>query len=466
MSPLPPRHHPPLHRLLAVVALVAALVVASPAAGGGATAAGPLATPSAAASTCAISAPSGAFAQRVAVSPGHAQIWRQYQAFFLRQPDEGGLAHWYGVRARGSSLSDIAYSFSVSDEFRRRYGSLSDGGFVDLVYANVQCRRPDASGRAYWLDLLRSGRITRWDMVVTFAELGEYMGRTRTCHSATPGVEDGLAHCARAALRPLHEADLARDGYRARSFTVPRVGGGSGVLRGMEVDVGRGLLWTSSQRCSVASVNGVWIAETGKDGPTPSINGLGLVDGVHARGSADRLDRGVLGLRFDTAPRSHTEAWPGDTGGETRQRISHILHHDGWVTIDSWHATAEQSPYLQMRQPDAFVGPDEWIWAVSGMPFRINGQTNESFDRDYANDPYTNQTRNHSVLAFDTETGVAFVGATSTLDTRDLVRFAEARGWEDLVKFDGGASTELNEGGRAVVAGTSRAVPVWLGIGC
>jgi xylose isomerase len=100
------------------------------------------------------------------------------------------------------------------------------------------------------------------------------------------------------------------------------------------------------------------------------------------------------------------------------------------------------------------------------MPFRINGQTSPSFDASYANDPYTNQTTNHSILAYDADTRRLFFGATSSLDTRDLVRWAERQGYEDLVKFDGGASTELNVGGRAVVAGTSRRVPVWFGIGC
>lgn len=413
------------------------------------------ATPAAAA-TCGAQRPSSAYVQRVAISPGHAQVWRQYQAFFLRQPDEGGLAHWYGVRARGASLSDIAYSFSVSEEFRARYGNLSDGAYVDLVYRNVLCRQPDADGRRYWIDLLRSGRVTRWDMVVNFAELREYLGRTGTCHSIHPSETSASAHCRSAPLTPLGQADLARDGYRAMDVSVARVGGGSGSLRGVEVDITRGLLRTSGERCSVASINGVWIAEPGKDGPTPSINGLGLVDGVHVRGSADRLDRGVVGLRFDSDPE---EVSRPDYNGFIH-RFSSILHHQGLAVIESWHSVAEQDAPAQMPNPD------QWVWAVSGMPFIINGQTNPSFDSNYANDPYTNQTRNHSVLAHDSQSRRLYFGATSTLDTRDLVRWAESRGFEDLVKFDGGASTEFNVAGRAVVAGTSRRVPVWFGIGC
>ena len=408
-----------------------------------------------AAEACGAQRPSPGYVERVAVSPGHAQVWRQYQAFFLRQPDEGGLAHWYGVRARGASLSDIAYSFSVSDEFRARYGNLSNGAYVDLVYRNVLCRQPDDGGRQYWVDMLRSGRLTRWDLVVNFAELREYLTRTGTCHSIHPSETAATAQCRTAPLPALAQADLARDGYRARSFTVARVGGGSGSLHGVEVDITRGLLGTSAARCSVASINGVWIAEAGKDGPTPSINGLGLVDGVHVRGSADRLDRGVVGLRFDSAPR---EVARPDYSGFVHQ-FSSILHHEGLSVIESWHAIAEQDA------PES-PNPDQWVWAVSGMPFIINGQTNPSFGSSYANDPYTNQTRNHSILAFDAQTRRLFFGATSTVDTRDLVRWAERQGYDDLVKFDGGASTELNVGGRAVVAGTTRRVPVWFGVGC
>lgn len=436
-------------RRFAVVALVLSLLASG---------FGPVSTmpPASAAEACGAQRPSSGYLERVAVSPGHAQVWRQYQAFFLRQPDEGGLAHWYGVRARGASLSDIAYSFSVSDEFRARYGNLADGAYVDLVYRNVLCRQPDAAGRQYWIDMLRSCRLTRWDLVVNFAELREYLTRTGTCHSIHPSETAATSHCRTAPLPALAQADLGRDGYRARSFTVARVGGGSGSLHGVEVDITRGLLGTSGARCSVASINGVWIAEPGKDGPTPSINGLGLVDGVHARGSADRLDRGVVGLRFDSAPR---EVARPDYSGFIHQ-FSSILHHDGLSVIESWHAIAEQDA------PQENPNPDQWVWAVSGMPFIINGQTNPSFDSSYANDPYTNQTRNHSILAFDAQTRRLFFGATSTVDTRDLVRWAEGLGYDDLVKFDGGASTELNVGGQAVVAGTTRRIPVWFGVGC
>ena len=419
------------------------------------------------AATCQISTPSSAFAQQVATSPGHAQIWRLYQAFFLRQPDRAGFDYWYGVRARGASLGGIAYTFSTGPEFRKRYGNLGDGAFVDLVYRNVLCRSADASGRSYWLGQLRSGAVTRWDMVVNFAELREYLGRTRTCHSIHPSETAATPTCPKEKLVPLGQATLATHGYRERNGLIPRVRGGNGSFRAVEVDITRNLVRTGAERCSVASINANYVLESEKDRFDPSAVGLGLIDGKHVKGSADRLDRGVLGLRFDASPRNNTERWPGDTGTEPdRQRISSVLHHSGRITIDSWHATAEQSPYLQKLAPEEFVGPDEWVWAVAGVPLIINGQTNPAFPHDYQRDPYSNQTLRHSFLAFDKQTKRMVIGATADADVRDLVIWAQSNGMEELVKFDGGGSTEFNVARRAVVAGTPRDIPVWLGVGC
>jgi len=52
------------------------------------------------------------------------------------------------------------------------------------------------------------------------------------------------------------------------------------------------------------------------------------------------------------------------------------------------------------------------------------------------------------------------------MNSPQLVAWAQANGYQDLIKFDGGSSVELNIDGEARVAGTSRDVPLWLGIGC
>ena len=421
---------------------------------------------SAATTTCQISTPSSAFAQPVKLAVGHARVWRLYQAFFLRQPDSSGLRYWLGVRSHGLSHSSIAYYFSTSKEFRTRYGSLSHGAFVDLVYRNVLCRKADASGRAYWLGLLQSGALTRWDMVVNFTELREYLTKTKTCHSIYPAESSALTFCPKTNLTPLAQATLTNDGYQERYVVVPRRLGGSGAFRGVEVVFSRRVFETGANRCSVASINGNWLVESQKDAPNPSVLGLGLIDGVHARGSSDRTYRGVFGLRFDANPTDVVEVWPGDTKSSDDRKLSSVMHHAGQASLESWHAAAEMSPYLTHIAPHEIVHPDEWVWAAAGIPLRIDGQTDSAFTASYGNDPYTHQTLRHSFVAFNQDTGRLIFAATQSLDTWDLVNWARNNGYEDLIKFDGGGSMEFNIGRKPVVGGTSRDIPVWLGIGC
>lgn len=418
-----------------------------------------------AAATCNIKTPSSTYAQPVAWSAGHAQVWRLYQAFFLRQPDYDGFAYWQRARAQGTSLSTIAYTFANGPEFKARYGSLNDSQFVDLVYRNVLCRAPDAGGKSYWVGQLRSG-LKRWDMVINFAELREYLTRTRTCHSIYDAETRAVSTCPYAKLRPLSQATLATDGYQAKNATVGRVGGGSGSFRAVEVVFSRNVFETGHNRCSIASINGNWTVAAQKDQPNPSALGLGVVDGMPVKGSSDRTDRGVIGLRFDPSPKNVVEVWPGDTLSPDDTRLSSVMYHQGVVSAENWHAAAEISPYLNQLAPQEKVAASEWVWAAAGVPLLIDGQPDEDFMSDYNNDPYTYKTLNHSFVAFDQNTGRLVFGATSSLDVRDLLVWFQANGYEDLVKFDGGGSTEFNINRQAVVAGTSRDLPVWLGIGC
>ncbi len=417
---------------------------------------------------CLISEPSAGFAAVVSQSPDHARVWRLYQATFLRQPDAEGLAHWVEAADNGMSLTAIAAYFTDGPEFRNRYGALGQTEFVDLVYGNVLCRTPDAEGRAYWTGLLRSGTISRPELIVNFAELREYLRFTQTCHSIHDSENAASPHCQGAGLTPLTRSTLAADGYQAFNRTVNRIGGGTGTLRAVEIDLRRGLSLLSSgdRRCSVASINGNWLVAWQKDGPDPGVLGLGIVDGRPARNSADRTDRGVFGLRVDPNPKPVVEVWPGDTLSLDDIRLNSVLATDGDLVLESWHAAAEASPYLQRLEPDERVEAGQWLWAAAGIPLRIAGQTDVDFTADYGNDPYTYRTLNHSFVAVDLDSGRLVLGATATLDTRDLVAWAQAAGYEDLIKFDGGASTEFNVDGRAVVAGTGRDIPVWLGIGC
>jgi hypothetical protein len=413
------------------------------------------------AATCAIGTPNVEFAGEVSTSAGHARIWRLYQAFFLRQPDRSGFDYWASVRSSGASLSAIAYQFANGPEFAARYGNLSNGQFVDLIYANVLCRAPEAGGRAYWVGLLDSGALTRWDLMVNFVELREYLGRTDTCHSVYPTESAAVARCPEAQFVPLAHASLAIHGYRAFDSAL-----GGGSFRGVEVDLTRPVFETGSNRCSVASINANWLVPSEKDRRDPRVLGIGVVDGRHVKGSAERADRGVFGMRFDPTPGSVVEVWPGDTLSPDDRRLNSVAFQSGRRTIESWHAAAEQSPYLTQVVPHEIVGAHEWVWAAAGVPLLIDGQLDSHFSTAYHNDPYTYQTLRHSFVAVDQDTKRLVFGATANANTWALVNWAQAHGYEDLIKFDGGASAEFNIGGQAVVAGTSRDIPVWLGVGC
>lgn len=106
-----------------------------------------------------------------------ARLVRLYHAYFRRAPDPSGLAYWTRQLAAGRGLVVVAQNFATSSEFQRTYGSLGNDAFVDLVYANVLGRAPDAGGRAFWLTRLDTKVTSRGALMATFSESSE---NTRT----------------------------------------------------------------------------------------------------------------------------------------------------------------------------------------------------------------------------------------------------------------------------------------------
>lgn len=102
-------------------------------------------------------------------------IARLYQAYFLRIPDFGGLDYWIGMhRTRGVTTAAMSEFFVQSQEFIDTYGSLSNAGYVALIYQNVLQRQQDPGGYSYWLNLLNTGRINRGQLMLLFSESQEY----------------------------------------------------------------------------------------------------------------------------------------------------------------------------------------------------------------------------------------------------------------------------------------------------
>lgn len=151
---------------------------------------------------------------------------RLYQAYFGRLPDTSGLDYWARRRIAGVTLTTISSRFAASSEFRNTYGSLGDGAFVDLVYANVLHRSPDPAGRAHWVRRLASG-ASRGSVMVQFSESNEHVAAlaptvhvvltTTTMLRRVPtGAE--VAHGVEVGPRAL--ADELRNGYEY-AFRVP-----------------------------------------------------------------------------------------------------------------------------------------------------------------------------------------------------------------------------------------------------
>ncbi|MFW2381566.1 MAG: DUF4214 domain-containing protein [Acidimicrobiales bacterium] len=99
-----------------------------------------------------------------------AAMGRLYSAAFLRAPDPAGLQYWLSVDA---GLIDVAYVFTISEEFKIRYGDLDDRAFVDRIYRNVLERSPDAAGFAYWTGLMDNG-LSRQEVLLYFSDSAEF----------------------------------------------------------------------------------------------------------------------------------------------------------------------------------------------------------------------------------------------------------------------------------------------------
>ncbi len=105
-------------------------------------------------------------------------VHRLYRAYFLREPDAGGLAYWQDVLATGrASLGGIAQLFSQSAEFTNRYGTLSNRAFVQLVYRNVMNREGEQTGVDWWTGVLDRGH-PRGAVMLGFSDSAEFKERT------------------------------------------------------------------------------------------------------------------------------------------------------------------------------------------------------------------------------------------------------------------------------------------------
>ncbi|MGH1503330.1 MAG: DUF4214 domain-containing protein [Acidimicrobiales bacterium] len=105
-----------------------------------------------------------------------AEVERLYLSMLGRAPDTAGHAFWVDqIRSGERSLRDVVVSFFVSPEFIERTSAdgAGQGGWVDAIYDRVLDRRPDASGRAFWVSELTAGARNHRLIVAQFYDSPE-----------------------------------------------------------------------------------------------------------------------------------------------------------------------------------------------------------------------------------------------------------------------------------------------------
>lgn len=340
-----------------------------------------------------------------------AALVRLYRAYFDRAPDRPGLVYW-GEQYRHSNLESVAAWMADSEEYQQRWRNSSDSHYVaTLLYRNLLGREPEKAGLDYWTGLLSS--VSRAKQVVHWVQQPELVSN----HPVT------------------EPAECRREGMVFRSIP-----GG----RAVDVDYSRVDLKTSARRCSVASINANWLNLS-----TGAPIGIGVIDNVAVPGGVDGHDRGVFGERYrPNGPIAEfTYEWDNaHMNANLATKGKHVLEIERDWQLDG-HST-----------------PDGYRWAVSGIVMLIKGQQTVTQQQINAN-PYTMLTHGHSFAAFKAPSTVTF-GSTTGMSAPQLMDWLIGQGYTDMVKLDGGGSVEYNEYGRTLVAGTSRAIPVWLGVGC
>lgn len=104
----------------------------------------------------------------------YAPVTRLYFAYFRRSPDPGGLDYWVKKYKAGMKLSAISSNFAASNEFKSKYGSLTNRAFVNKIYENLFERTGDTGGVNHWTAALDSKAKTRGEVMISFSESTEF----------------------------------------------------------------------------------------------------------------------------------------------------------------------------------------------------------------------------------------------------------------------------------------------------
>ena len=114
-----------------------------------------------------------------------AAVARLYDTTLDRLPDLPGLSALKGGLLGGMTLSQIAGEFTASTEFKSKYGTLDDAGFIRQLYRNVLDREGEEAGVQGWLGEFQGGK-SREQIVAQFSETAEHQVKL------APYIDDGI----------------------------------------------------------------------------------------------------------------------------------------------------------------------------------------------------------------------------------------------------------------------------------
>lgn len=99
-----------------------------------------------------------------------------YLGILGRDADFGGWNYWFSSLQQGQLTGPaVLNSFLASPEYQQRFGAPDDSGFVTELYHNTLDREPDSGGLSYWVGQLRSGAMTRAQVVNSFITSPEFI---------------------------------------------------------------------------------------------------------------------------------------------------------------------------------------------------------------------------------------------------------------------------------------------------
>ena len=115
-------------------------------------------------------------------------IVRIYCGLLGREADALDIEYWVRRYWNGLPLSSIAEAFTTSSEFVDRFGDPTDATLVTILYETVLGREPESGGVEPFVQMLRSGEMTRGSLIVAFTESPEYVAMTGTVAPEKPAL--------------------------------------------------------------------------------------------------------------------------------------------------------------------------------------------------------------------------------------------------------------------------------------